>query len=150
MSACIKTLQKSRLHFTFSLLVGIGLLIAYDTYSVFKCQGHTSLFISFRYIMRSDAMLRAHHQLCYLGSLGVSGLLQIIHPLPLCRVQCMLCKVTGLQSHDTRPPRANTSLSSLCPGNWSSAPHTCPSSAHAPIHPLLLWHGELEHLNLLC
>lgn len=44
----------------------------------------------------------------------------------------MLCKVTGLQSHDMQPPQANTWLSSLCSGNsylslfrsWASFIHS--------------------------
>lgn len=71
--------------------------------------------------------------------------------LPLCWVQCMLCKVTGLKSHNTRPPRDNTWLSSICSGNWSSAPHTCPSSAHGPLPsiPSMAWWAQVLEPALL-
>lgn len=50
----LKPCRKSRLHFTFSLLVGIELLIAYDIY--FVCVKFTpAFFFSFRYV--HDAML---------------------------------------------------------------------------------------------
>lgn len=145
MSTCIKTLQKSRLHFTFSLLLGIGLLIAYDIYFVFKCQGHTSLFISFRYIMRM--MLYLGHIISYvIWGHWVFRVFRTSYTLS-CYAECSVCSPKWQAYKATTPdlhrPTPRSPASVLATGLRLLI--LAPLPLIRPFLPFLLWHGELWH-----